>query len=272
MKSQVNLFHVGPQKTGSTWLYRSLSEHKSIYTIENDTVHFFDIFYFKGIDWYHSFFSDSCSKILYDPTVSYFRDKQAPERIYNYNPDAKIMFTARNPLERAFSHYWHEKKKGRFNFTFDEVFQNYDLFTNWLEPGLYALHLEKWLQFFPKEQIKVLFFDDLEENPSEFLKDVLDFCNLDTNFTPSVLEKKLNVAGYYRPYKQYKLRRKLISSIPGARFIVKPLDNLITKKHKEKLEDFSMETKQKVIDFYYEDICKLENHTERDLSHWKKIF
>ena len=74
---------------------------------------------------YHSFFSNIDSKILYDPTPSYIRSPFTPKRISEYNNNAKLLIIARNPIERAFSHYWHEKKKDLYNFQFDECTVNY---------------------------------------------------------------------------------------------------------------------------------------------------
>ncbi len=65
----------------------------------------------------------SIQKIIVDNTTSYARDPLAPKRIYNYNPKSKIVFLIRNPIDRAFSHYWHEKRKLKINFKFEENLQ-----------------------------------------------------------------------------------------------------------------------------------------------------
>jgi len=107
-----NFFLGGCQKTASTWLYRCFREHPEIYVPENDATHYFTMNYFQGLDWYRKIYqNNSGEKVIGDTTPSYIRDFYAPARIAKYNPQAKIIFTFRNPIDRAFSHYWHEKKK-----------------------------------------------------------------------------------------------------------------------------------------------------------------
>lgn len=191
----VEIFHVGPQKTATTWVFQCLREHPEIIAPHADAIHYFSMFYHRGRAWYLDQFPDGPSAgKLYDPTPNYFRSPEVPARIYRENPEAKIIVCLRHPVERAFSHYWHEKKKGRFNFRFEEVLENYDLFTNWLEPGFYSTHLTRIYDFFPKSQVLIQFFDDLETDPAAFLKELLEFLEIDAGFQPSVLGRKVNAA------------------------------------------------------------------------------
>lgn len=268
---KTNLFHIGPQKSGTTWLYQALKEHKDVSTSCKDTIHYFDMNYNKGMQWYHQHLQNGEKKVTFDPTYTYIRDKESPKRIYDYNPDAKIMFTARNPLERAFSHYWHEKKKDRFNFTFDEVFKNYDLYTNWVEPGMYAMHYNRYQEYFPKEQIKILFFDDLNDNPKKFFQEVCEFCEIDSSFTPSVLEKKVNATGTFKSFREREREKKLIN-IPFINLAVRAKNKFFTKGYKETLKAIDSKVKIELIDVFYSDICELEQITGRDLSKWKNKY
>ena len=191
--TKVSLFHIGPQKSGTTWVYKALQEHPEIECPPKDTIHYFDMYYYRGEEWYHGFFDTNLTR--FDPTPSYIRSPWAAERIHRYNPEAKIILCLRDPIERAFSHCWHEKKKGKYNFEFSEVFSNYDLYSSWLEPGFYGRQLEKFLNYFPREQTLCLTFDELQADPGKYLSRIYAFAELsDTQFTPSVLEKKVNEA------------------------------------------------------------------------------
>jgi hypothetical protein len=151
--------------------------------------------YHRGEEWYAKFFEASnTGQLLFDPTMTYVRSPWAPRRIAEDNPDAKIMLCLRNPIDRAFSHYWHEKKKGKINFEFEEVLQNYDLYSSWIEPALYAEHLERYLQYFDREQILCLRFETLQNDERQFLNRILRFSGVETNFEPSWLGKKSNEA------------------------------------------------------------------------------
>jgi hypothetical protein len=193
----VDIFHIGPQKSGTTWIYRCLTEHPEIACPPSDSIHYFDMFYSKGRDWYAAFFREAREgQKLFDPTPSYIRSPWAARRIAEENRDAKIIICLRNPVERAFSHFWHERKKKKYNFDFSEVLRNYDLFSSLLEPGFYAEHIERYLGHFPREQILCQLFDELREDPEAFLVQLLRFLGVDDGLKPSVLRRKVNVAGH----------------------------------------------------------------------------
>jgi len=218
----VDIFHIGPQKSGTTWVYRCLREHPEIACPPTDAVHYFDMFYSRGREWYATFFSEArAGQKLFDPTPSYIRSPWAPRRIAEENPAARIVICLRNPVERAFSHFWHEKKKRKFDFEFAEVLRNYDLFSSLLEPGFYAEHIERYLRHFPREQILCQLFDDLGSDPEAFLRQLLRFLEVDDSLRPSVLRQKVNVAGHKSgvisshllPKAKALLRRSGLSSI-----------------------------------------------------------
>lgn len=191
----VDLFHIGPQKSGTTWIYNCLKEHPEITTSPDDTIHFFDMNYHRGEAWFLDHFAASSpSQKIFDPTYSYIRSPLAPKRIKAHNPKALIALTMRHPVSRAFSHYWHEKKKGRYNFTFEEIMSNYDLFANWVEPGFYAVHIERLLEHFPISQILPQDYDHMCNAPSDFLRELLEFYGITTDFEPRVIDKRLNEA------------------------------------------------------------------------------
>lgn len=192
----VGVFHIGPQKTGTSWVYRCLREHPEIGAPTTDAIHYFDMLYFRGRDWYASYFPAlQGHQIAFDPTPTYIRSQLAPSRIRSENSDAKIIVCLRNPIERAFSHYWHEKKKNKIRFDFSDVLRNYDMFNSWVEPGFYAQHMSNYLAHFSRSQIFCQRFEHLVESPADFLRDIYSFLDIDPNFIPSPISQKVNAAG-----------------------------------------------------------------------------
>ena len=192
----VEIFHIGPQKTATTWIYRCMCEHPEVACPPRDTIHYFDMHYSRGRDWYAGHFSEAREgQKLFDPTPSYIRSPWAARRIAQENPRARVVVCLRNPIERAFSHYWHEKKKEHIALDFSSVLEIYDSYANWLEPGFYAEHLERFLEHFPREQLLCQSFDRLHGEPASFLDELFRFCHIDPGFTPSMLHRKINVAG-----------------------------------------------------------------------------
>ncbi len=188
-------FVAGFQKCATTWLHDCLGEHPQVYVPERHMLHFFDIHFESGVDWYREHYRAASGALaIGDTTASYGRASLAPERIAEYAPHAKLVFALRNPVDRAFSHYWHEKKKGRFDFAFEEVFSNYDLFDSWVVTGFYHLHLRRFLEQFSRDQILVLVTEEIAADPEAALKGLYGFLGVDPAFRPRIAHQRSNRA------------------------------------------------------------------------------
>lgn len=271
------VFHIGPQKSGTTWVYRCFQEHPSIVCPQAESIHYYDIFYNKGKDWYDSFFSPvPHDKLTYDPTYTYIRSSWAPRRIAEDYPQAKIICVLRNPIDRAFSHYWHEKKKGKITFDFEEVLENYDLFSSWVEPGFYAEHLERYLEYFSREQLLCLPFRLLKQDDEAFLRRILEFIEVDSSFCPSWLGQKVNEAGGRRTLANAVWRRvrrrlrwigqdSLVKSIEKTTVIARWVKN----KH-EYEQGMSDEIRRELQKICNPEIIRTEETLNINLDHWKQ--
>lgn len=281
MNKNVDVFHVGPQKTATTWVFNCFKEHPQISTSQKDTIHYYSLYYHLSYEWYMQNFDIKDNAKLFDPTPNYFRSPWAAERIFRDNPTAKIIICIREPIERAFSHYWHEKKKNRFNFKFEEVFQNFDLYTNWIEPSMYSTHIERFASFFGWDQIKIAWFDDLQDNPENFIRDLFEFIALDSSFKPSVLDKKLNVARApdsfaTSVYKRASSTAKRIGLGPAGKWMKKKIhfSNPSNKNQKdvEKLSGIEQETLRELCAHFDPEITRLEKMFGRDLTAWRERY
>lgn len=278
---RTNFFLAGCQKTGSTWLYRVFTEHPEIFVPNKDAIHYFDINYWRGDEWYSTWFDgvDSNNKLIVDPTPSYIRDPYAPKRIFDYNKEAKILFIVRNPIDRAFSHYWHLKSRGSINYSFEEAIQysevgNYDIFNDWIMTGFYYSQINKFLQYFDKNQIFVALYEDLKNQPDVFLQDILKFGEVDFHFKPSIIDSVVNKArDSVQPSKLYELPKPLKKIIPSS--IKRVGYNIINKpRFKEEKTEYDLgikaETKKLLLELFKEENDKLSKLIGKDLSFWNK--
>ena len=272
----VECFHIGPQKAATTWVYQCLEGHPEIACPPEDTIHYFDIFYAKGREWYQQFFQEANpGQKLFDPTYTYIRSPWVPRRLVKENPDAKIICSLRNPVDRAFSHYWHEKKKKKITFDFKEVLKNYDLFSSWVEPGFYAEHLERYLEHFHREQLLCLPFRLLKRNDEEYLQRILAFIEVDTSFQPSWIGKKANEAGGRRTFTNAVWRRvrrrlewigqeELVESIENA-----PMVGQWVRDRDEYEEGIDKTVRQELLQICEPEIQRTEALLNLDLSNWR---
>ena len=121
-------------------------------------------------DYNRLFEAVDSESVIGECSTSYLYSKTAALEVRRYNAQAKILVVLRNPVDRLFSHYLMARKYG---FTADELriaiekdqrlkqkgWGQSELF---VELGQYAEQLERWYKEFPREQIKVLFTEDLK--------------------------------------------------------------------------------------------------------------
>jgi hypothetical protein len=186
-----NFFIIGAMKTGSTTLYDYLQGHADIALCSPKEPGFFsrDERFLKGWKWYESLFERKGESCLYgDASTCYSRNLTYPDtikRIHQHNPGAKFIYVVREPVDRAISHYKHRMEERRL--TGQPIISLAALIANddeLLEAGDYALQLEKYFEFFTKDQFLILTFKELTQTPLTAIKKVSEF--LGVNIMPTI--------------------------------------------------------------------------------------
>ncbi|XP_010717800.1 heparan sulfate glucosamine 3-O-sulfotransferase 2 [Meleagris gallopavo] len=124
------------------------------------------------------------SQITVEKTPSYFVTKEAPRRIFNMSRDTKLIVVVRNPVTRAISDYTQTLSKKPDIPTFEGLsFRNRSLGlvdTSWnaIRIGMYAVHLQSWLQYFPLSQIHFVSGEKLITDPAGEMAKVQDFLGI----------------------------------------------------------------------------------------------
>lgn len=274
-----NFFVAGFQKCATTWLHHCLLEHPQIFVPELHMLHFFDIHYERGFEWYRSFFKDANHAVrIGDTTVSYARDPNAAKRISEFDPNVLIIFCLRHPIERAFSHYWHERKKGKISFQFEELFENFDLFDDWVRPGFYAEHISRFYEYFPKNQILILTVDDMELDPSQLIQEVYLFLGVDADFRPSSLLKRINQT-WFKPGIIQKIEgaagnrtRRTVNFIPETiKERIRQVGLKLSWSHDPRAEyllGIPDHVRERLLNIFRPEVNKLSDIMQRDLSKW----
>ncbi len=200
---KVSFIVVGAQKGGTTALDHYLRQHAGICMPKKKELHYFDNEeYFNKPDYsiYHYYFSPKHSgQILGEVTPSYMFWQDAPRRIWEYNPDIKLIAILRNPIERAFSHWNMQYLRGKDTRSFWQAitqetetcrmslpFQNRPF--SYISRGFYSEQLRRLWLFFPQEQVLVLRNKELRQHPQQTLDRISTFLNIDPF---PVIENKL---------------------------------------------------------------------------------
>jgi hypothetical protein len=202
----------GAQKSGTTALHYFLAKHPNITMGDQQEIHFFDdeAMFVAQVDYeqLHKHYPLLVpSTIAGDCTPSYIYHEPASERIWNYNPKIKLLILLRNPVERAFAHWNMQRFKGREPLDFfDAVREEKRRIAGapadqarrfaYVDRGFYAQQLERLFQFFPREQVKIVKFEEFREKQREILASIFSFLGLEP--LRSVRSKDRNVVPYER--------------------------------------------------------------------------
>jgi len=188
-----NFIGIGAQKCASTWLYKMLDAHPESGVSEKKEIDFFSKFYDHGYQWYESQFAHCVGlKAVGEISPSYLCDPSAPGRIKKYAPDIKILLSVRDPIERLLSNHRHEVRAGHL--ASDDLSVASGIANNpmYIEQGLYAKHLEHWLQHFSRDQLCVVLMEDVKADPEGAARQVYEFLGLDAGFVPEKPAEKYN--------------------------------------------------------------------------------
>jgi hypothetical protein len=210
-KKSIKYFFVGPPKTGTTWIYEVLKNHVDI-SLSNQTkeLEFFNKNYDKGITWYHNAFDLNGRKSC-DISTSYFTSHKACKRIKKYNPEAKIIITIRNPVNRLISHYKHNirfgiiKKKPILKAIADHP--------NLVENSLYSKYIRMWISNFGVQNVLVLPLEMLSDQSQLYINKLEKFMNVKIELNESRTSEQVNYASqpknYFLARSLRKMRKKL---------------------------------------------------------------
>lgn len=293
MDFKVDFICIGPERSGTTWLYQCLKEHPGVCMSEPKELSYFNSSqsfwrkdlvgttkYSPDLKGYREHFSHCVGgKVYGEVTPEYIHSPEVPERLKKHFPHVKLIAILRDPTERLFSHYMYTKLKGVYAVpSFEEVVEQEKEF---VDAGMYFKHLQNYLAHFPKEQLLVLFYDDIEKRPKELLKEVFSFVGVDASVIPSSATTTINSAGATLTRKRLLSVRNALQKIPFGSYIIAlfkktPLHKKLLTRADTRLGTAtasygSMDPKMrtKLHTLYAEDIRALEQFTGRDLSHWR---
>lgn len=239
-KQSLDFLVVGTAKSGTTTLHELIKDHSEIAVPKAKEVPFFndDSLYKKGLPWYlrqHFNKNDSPKKWgTVTPQYTYFRGGHSPastaKRIKKHNPSVKIAVILRHPVERTFSHFKTSVRRSNETRSFDEAIHDllsdpdelarqrksdWDPSNLFLFASEYSRVLEPYFKEFGKENVLVLYFEDLKENPGNVLREFFKFIGVNPNYSPNTKKKHYN-AGGMKP-KIALLTPKYMYKIPGLR-------------------------------------------------------
>jgi Sulfotransferase family len=203
---------VGAQKAGTTWLYQQLDSHPDFWMPPIKELHYFDelcrvqrarpprcrderdlrfVESVKSLSGgpsidlknYARLFEPKASLLSGDITPTYSTlSEKVIRRIVEYFPNLKVIFLARDPVERAWSHLSmevHYRQIEPFEVTdIDDVNRNL-LRRGMLLRSYPSATVARWKRHVHPNLFRVYFFDDLQINPTELRRSIFHFLGAD---------------------------------------------------------------------------------------------
>ena len=288
------LIIAGTTKAGTTSLHRYLCDHPQVCKPRRKEIRFFldenyplkRIYSFtNGLNKYNEFFKGCNNNMVrLDVTPDYLYSTKTPERIKQSLSDVRLIFSLRNPIERLIS--WYRFSIQNYFISKDMPFKEY---VRWqieteghnnraqhqlaLEQGRYFRYLKKYHEVFDSNNLLIILFEQLEENPVGVMKKICSFSGINEDFYNNYSFKVHNptyIIRYHllnRIYKEVSFYlRKIFFKMDNIRNLFKNiktnLDSIYLRINTEQnsknilIDD---KTKKFLEDYYREDILKLED-------------
>lgn len=282
-----NIFLVGVQKAGTTSLYHFLREHPRIYgpdikDYSKSHPFFSDADYFNNRreDFERLFNNTLALPHVITSDVDLIEEKSSLERIKQYNPDAKIIVSLRNPIDRLRSMLGFYRQTMQQKAELDWENESDEELTVYLNRSLYYSKIRDLYEVFDPARIKIVFFEDFtgtkfNEVRSELFK-FLEVEQLEKSFIHENKTRELRypiVNKLLQLGRGTKLRKKLVHNVIDKFFDANRRSKF--KKRisewnlREKKSDSGLEIPEKIRGLIREDVKKLEILLGKDLlAYW----
>jgi Sulfotransferase family len=219
---------VGAQKGGTSWLFHQLTLHPDFWMPPVKEVHYFDSMSrvqrknpprckderdqwfmarlvelsalpYIDLDSYSKLFAAKRTLLSGDITPGYsMLNDELIEKIVGYFPNLKVIFLARDPVDRAWSQLSMGVRLGNIP-PFDST-NPAEVLRNLLSPGVFfrsypSKIVKRWRRYVRHDLFRIYFFDDLKENPAGMRRSILSFLGADPDKPSGPLKADYNGQG-----------------------------------------------------------------------------
>ncbi|MGD0311811.1 MAG: sulfotransferase [Acidimicrobiales bacterium] len=298
-----DFFVLGSPKAGTTALHSALAEHPQLYMSPVKEPKYFlcdgrpppqeggpgDAHSYREWVWsrpeYEKLFAAAPSgALLGESTPFYLADFAAHRRIHAAVPEARLIVVLRDPVDRAYSNWAHLWADGLE--TIDDFVaacaeeprrrqEGWAPIWRYLETGLYGSQLQHLFSVFPREQVHIVRYLSLVEEPAATLDRVCRFLGVDEGIISEVPAR--NVGGYVPPTLYTRTLRSVFrhGASLGRHFPPQvwrkaslPLQWLIQRTPQHRPELLESE-RAELVDYFAEDIDIVERETGWNLDPWR---
>jgi hypothetical protein len=280
---KVDFLIVGAQKCGTSTLFSLLNDHPGLQGCSDKEPGFFSNIedWRSHIDSYHSLFTQRDDVQYFEASTIYtfypLRKLNIWDNVFDYNPNMKIIYLVRNPIERIVSSWMHTYEMGWEDDPLEKAIVNNRLYTDITR---YYTQISPWITKFGREQVLILDFNDLVLNQSQLLNKVANFLKIEAGNFPaktnvcrnsSVGDQK--VSGQFIKYTRLAQQFQLLAP-DSLQKIVRLLWRAVAYKHNRRFTQrptLTVQSQAMLVHLLSLEIEGLEALIGKNLSKWKTI-
>ena len=212
VRDRPSFLFIGAMKSGVTWVAEALRDHPSVFIPLAIDLQFFYNHYDRGWEWYLRYFENAGpASALGELTADYWLSETAACRIRQHLPEVRLISCLREPGDIAASllRWFHNQYRHRYGSTFREMTENpffYQLLA-------YRKNLEVYFDLFPRDQIRIVYYENMKSDPCRFVRGLYRFVCVDPDYKPAALTKRVDAGRLPRS------RTLLRAGTAGAAFL-----------------------------------------------------
>jgi len=181
-----NFLIIGAARCGTSSLFVNLLKHPRLCgpslpltRLKNEKeCHFFDKKFNNpkfSLSWYKKRFQDPGKDVIFfEATPNYLFVPKVPKLVARYMPHARFIVMLRNPVDRAWSHYYHWRNRTRHPVN---ILKNRSI--EYVKKGIYWEQLERWFRFFKREQFLIIRSEDFFVDPKMIIAQCFEFISVE---------------------------------------------------------------------------------------------
>lgn len=282
-----DFFIVGAPKCGTTFLHNYLNLHPNLFLAQKELYYFGKDLTFKhgnmSLDYYLQFFREAKNHQLKgDNSVWYLLSKKAAQEIYNFNNRAKIIICLRNPTDLIYSLHSQQLFNGNEDCeSFEKALELQELrkggqhipssigcpfeALQYQKVGLLCQQVKRYFEIFAANQIHVVLFKDIQNNPKKVIHDICDFLKIDQieiNTFQNVNHNKVSRSKVLLKMLRYRADwfvNMVKFFIPSKKLRIK-LNDFLWKRNAayKQRQEMNTETRRMLDEYFKEDVKNLE--------------
>lgn len=298
-----DFFIVGAPKCGTSSFRRYLSEHPNIYLPVRDDMHFFAKDFspewdqVHNLDEYMRHFRKARArhKAVGERSVYYLFSKTAMQRLRHFNSEARLIALLRNPVDLVCSFHrqmvfmlhedvedfetaWRLQESRRRGENIPPTCKDPKVL-QYVEVGRLGEQVRRMLDYFPIDQVKFVFLEDIDASVLGVYRDLLQF--LGVPYDGRTKFPRLNVRKGLRSRRLARLVLRQPAPIRAATTGIKKLLRIqqsgigvaLMRWNTRRVEPdpLSPEFRRELVETFREDVELLARLTGRDLRHWHTV-